>query len=559
MGLTIGSNFNYAAKNPLDSRDSFDTVLEMVSYPDTSLDEGHISYCKETNKHYKFLSTNEIDIRTGKWHEFNSGKTTDEKVAMNSFSDSKYLSELIDDVSIKIDSDTNTIYAVKIKDQTVTVAEVNMLQGIKSNIQEQINNLSKNMSMYGVFDTKAKLLEAMLTKPPSDGATAIVAEDETNSNKQMTYIYIASDTEWTPVSESAVTIRDFTINPINLAKEVTGVLPEEKIDIQIVRKSDLNAYLDKDTFLSEDNEGSVKVADTIVGLKVITDQLEDSVKKSHVHENKPALDKVSDEGNGDKFLTDKGIYKKIIFISDTPPEDTDIFWIDNTDLTELKLKIYDGIEWKEIAGKIKETDDGNSELTTAVTSNVDIGGISSGQTLPAGTTLDKLVEALLVKYYEPEVTMKLLPATEFYESGTSTTGIRISVSIIKKSNPISNVDFYMNTTKVHSIDIDTDPELPNGGEYFYTYNGILNKDTRFRVIVKDNKTSLMKEKSIKFVTPYYYGYSSNPMVNSFEGFYKYIGDKKDTSFSVTSSNKYIVFAYSSTYGNFAIRYEPRHF
>ena len=69
----------------LDSRDSFDTVLEMVSYPDTSLDEGHISYCKETNKHYKFLSTNEIDIRTGKWHEFNSGKTTDEKVAMEFF------------------------------------------------------------------------------------------------------------------------------------------------------------------------------------------------------------------------------------------------------------------------------------------------------------------------------------------------------------------------------------------------------------------------------------------------------------------------------------------
>ena len=40
----------------------------MISYPETSIDDGHISYCKETKKHYIYDSSNE-STNTGKWKE----------------------------------------------------------------------------------------------------------------------------------------------------------------------------------------------------------------------------------------------------------------------------------------------------------------------------------------------------------------------------------------------------------------------------------------------------------------------------------------------------------
>lgn len=76
MPIQIGDNFQYRGKKPLDNRNSFDTTSEMKSYLDSFIDEGHISYCKETNKHYKYNSSNEDDPVLGKWREFNSGSSS---------------------------------------------------------------------------------------------------------------------------------------------------------------------------------------------------------------------------------------------------------------------------------------------------------------------------------------------------------------------------------------------------------------------------------------------------------------------------------------------------
>lgn len=71
MALLIGDNFNYQGQKPNFERDSFDTLESMVSYPETSIDDGHISYCKETKKHYIFNSSNK-STDTGKWREFST-------------------------------------------------------------------------------------------------------------------------------------------------------------------------------------------------------------------------------------------------------------------------------------------------------------------------------------------------------------------------------------------------------------------------------------------------------------------------------------------------------
>lgn len=62
--IQVADNFNYRGKKPNFDRDSFDTLQDMKNYSENSLDDGHISYCKETGKHYKFNSNNILDSTT---------------------------------------------------------------------------------------------------------------------------------------------------------------------------------------------------------------------------------------------------------------------------------------------------------------------------------------------------------------------------------------------------------------------------------------------------------------------------------------------------------------
>lgn len=76
-GISINSNFSLRSKMYIDARDSFKTLSEMVDFEETSIPEGKLTYCEETDSYYKFLSTNSDDINTGKWREFTtSGKVT---------------------------------------------------------------------------------------------------------------------------------------------------------------------------------------------------------------------------------------------------------------------------------------------------------------------------------------------------------------------------------------------------------------------------------------------------------------------------------------------------
>lgn len=65
--LGIGDNFDYQGKKPNFARDCFSTLEKMKSYPETSIDSGHVSFCGEDGKLYQYLPDNEINEVTGKW------------------------------------------------------------------------------------------------------------------------------------------------------------------------------------------------------------------------------------------------------------------------------------------------------------------------------------------------------------------------------------------------------------------------------------------------------------------------------------------------------------
>lgn len=70
MAIKIGANFAYNGKLPNFERDSFETKAVMKAFDENSIDEGHISYCKEDGNIYQYKHTNTVDTTTGRWRLF---------------------------------------------------------------------------------------------------------------------------------------------------------------------------------------------------------------------------------------------------------------------------------------------------------------------------------------------------------------------------------------------------------------------------------------------------------------------------------------------------------
>lgn len=65
--MELFDNLSYQGKKANFTRDQFETLTAMKNYPETSLDEGHISICLETGKRYRFSASNSKDATLGKW------------------------------------------------------------------------------------------------------------------------------------------------------------------------------------------------------------------------------------------------------------------------------------------------------------------------------------------------------------------------------------------------------------------------------------------------------------------------------------------------------------
>ena len=77
MAIKIGANLAYNGKLPNFERDSFETKAAMKAFDENSIDEGHLSYCKEDGNIYQFKSSNTVDTVTGRWRIFKTDIVVD--------------------------------------------------------------------------------------------------------------------------------------------------------------------------------------------------------------------------------------------------------------------------------------------------------------------------------------------------------------------------------------------------------------------------------------------------------------------------------------------------
>lgn len=208
----------------------------------------------------------------------------DELVKLNSSDTADYLENKIDNNSIQIKN--NKLIAKSLDGLEVTVAELNMLKGIKDNIQKMMDLTQKGMQFRGFVNTYEELTQI----PDAEaGYTAIVRMDEKSESKKMFYIYDGA--KWQPTYEvSADNMgRDFIVQPLNLMVETKGILPETQIDENIARKIDIKNKLDKVISANQDN---IAILNSDGSLKDSNDKLSDYAKTNHIHkelEDKMAL------------------------------------------------------------------------------------------------------------------------------------------------------------------------------------------------------------------------------------------------------------------------------
>lgn len=77
MAIKIGANLAYNGKLPNFERDSFETKATMKAFDENSIDEGHLSYCKEDGNIYQYKHTNTVDDTTGRWRIFKTDIVVD--------------------------------------------------------------------------------------------------------------------------------------------------------------------------------------------------------------------------------------------------------------------------------------------------------------------------------------------------------------------------------------------------------------------------------------------------------------------------------------------------
>lgn len=124
-------------------------------------------------------------------------------------------------------TENGKLVAKSIAGAEVTTDEINKLKGVTENVQAQINALNSVGNFSTTVDTYAELSGLNV----SNNDMVIVLEDETKNGSSTIYIY--NGNEYVFAGEfKAGEMRDFVLNPINLATETTDILPKSRYEKQ---------------------------------------------------------------------------------------------------------------------------------------------------------------------------------------------------------------------------------------------------------------------------------------------------------------------------------------
>lgn len=122
---------------------------------------------------------------------------------------------------------------------------------------------------------------------------------------------------------------------------------------------------------------------------------------------------------------------------------------------------------------------------------------------PANTTLADIIKDMLTVKDPPQLNLSINPNKTLYDIvSESVPSLTINATIVKKTNPIEKVEFYVNGALKHTVT----SGVANGGTFPYVYNTEIKATTTIKVVVTDSEgLSATSTKKIEFCGSSYHG------------------------------------------------------
>ena len=303
-----------------------------------------------------------------KKHKYVDSTLTDELVKMDSTTDAKHLSELIDKSTIV--NDNGVLKVKKLDGQNVTIAEINHLKGLTMNVMDLVNMFANGgVKVYEhTIPTYADLL-ALDRSGFIDGIKyfVYVQSDEEHGGAKTTYICDKSSTSYFCVSGDH---RDFTINPIDLANEVTGKLGTSNIDVDELWK----------LLTINDTYKTLTTKDEVFGThgaKALYDELVADIGKKA---NATDLTTHTSDTNIHITSAERTAWNKKANATDLTTHTGD---------TNIHVTTSDKTKWNKVDNKVDKTD-----ITTTINSSS-----TASQVPSAKSVYDKVIKCNNIKTY----------------------------------------------------------------------------------------------------------------------------------------------------------------
>lgn len=233
MAIKIGSNFTFQGEQPNFERDRFVTKASMKAFPETSIDDGHLSYCVEDGNTYQFKSSNSVDTTTGKWRVFKAD------VDLSSYA-------TVDSVAKKVDIKGKSYFRSGsigqvdiIKILTIVMPEGRYQTGflgltIMCRDAQLIKVLTTIDTTYAT--TKVNVIESSTKPHPNEPLHYLY--DETNRTFTLYYTSTPYDTVTVKVTDKDDNV-EFTYN---LDLVVVDAIPEGAIQVHDINYGNKNLF-----------------------------------------------------------------------------------------------------------------------------------------------------------------------------------------------------------------------------------------------------------------------------------------------------------------------------
>ena len=193
----------------------------------------------------------------------------------------------------------------------------------------------------------------------------------------------------------------------------------------------------------------------------------------------------------------------------------------------------------------------DASLTQGVTANTNVGAITSGTTIQAGTGFTEFVQKLLISEIAPTIAFSISKSGNVAYGSSYTEIITVNVSNMGSAKKIKTIAWYQGNTLLQTDTIDS----TTTGSWTYTMGSATTDTTTFKAIVTytksdNNDTSVTKTSSINFYYNKFYGVvdTLDPTEATIEALTSVLGTAKGGTYSFTGTAKRIAYAYPKSLG-----------